>query len=252
MRQILGIDVGGTKIAIGLVNEQFKISQLQIVPTSQKDLTEQIKQLIAGYKGYKSIGLAVPGQVLPSGQVLKLPNIPSFKPANLKNILNKAFKVPVTVMNDAKAFALAEAKIGGGKGKPVVAGVILGTGIGVGIVMNGEVYFGKDGLAGELEHVVLPDGKMLRYHRKAAGVLRRKEDAKHILLPLITSVTLSFNPDVIILGGGWSKLPGVEKLISIIAKNAGGYRTSTMVKTSKMVHPGVIGATLPLTQGLKK
>lgn len=251
MKPILGIDVGGTKIAVGLVDEKLKISQLQIVPTSQKGLAGQLKQIVSGFKGFSSIGLAMPGQVLPSGQVLKLPNIPGFKTKDIKKVLSKAFKVPVHVMNDAKAFALAEAVAGGGKGKHVVAGVILGTGVGVGVILNGQVYLGKDGLAGELEHIFLPDGKMLRYHRKAAGVLRKKEDAKKILMTLITSVVLSFNPDVIVLGGGWSKLAGMEKLVANLAKNAGGYQTTTAVRVSRLVHPGVIGAALPLLRGLK-
>jgi predicted NBD/HSP70 family sugar kinase len=252
MKQILGIDVGGTKIAIGLVDESLTITQLQIVPTSQTDLLGQLKQLISEYKGFKGIGFAMPGQVLANGEVLKLSNIPKFKSINLKKLMASKYKLPISVMNDAKAFALAEAMVGAGKNDEVVVGLILGTGIGAGVVVNGEVYFGKDGLAGEFEHVVLPDGKMVRAYRKAAGVFRHKDETKMILQTLLSMVILGFNPDVVVLGGGWSKLAGMEKLASQLAKNIGDYKTVTKIRVSKMVHPGVIGAVLPILLGLKK
>jgi predicted NBD/HSP70 family sugar kinase len=252
MKQILGIDVGGTKIAIGIVNQSLKINDLRIVPTSQTNLLAQLNELIGQYRGYDGIGLALPGQVLADGRVEKLPNIKGFKPINIKQVLEKKFKVVVSVMNDAKAFALAEAMVGAGKDDEVVVGLILGTGVGAGVVVNGQVYFGKDGLAGEVEHVVLPDGKMVRYYRKAAGVYQHKDQTETILRTLLSIVILNFNPDIIVLGGGWSKLAGMEKLANKLAKNIGDYKTITKVKVSKIVHPGVIGAALPIFLGLKK
>src|SRR5689334_7265579 len=120
MKYVLGIDVGGTKIASALVKDN-KLEQLLIEPTSKTDLLGQLMKIIGQYQGFEAIGVAVPGPVLADGTVVKLPNIPSFPKTNLKQILEEKFKLPVNVANDAKAFALAEATLGLGQDKKVVA-----------------------------------------------------------------------------------------------------------------------------------
>ncbi len=245
-KYILGIDVGGTKIAAGLVDKNHKVSKVAILPTSQTDLTKQLVGLIESYGKFDAIALAVPGQVLQNGQVTRLPNIQNFQPTNFKRLIEKKFRVPAQVLNDAKAFALAEALVGSGKNFKVVAGVILGTGVGVGIVINGKIYFGKDSLAGELEHVTLLDGKMFRYHRHQAGKFKNAYDSRKYLKTLFSMLILSFNPDLIVLSGGWSRLPGMKKVANEAASNVGGYKNTTPVKISKIKFPGIIGAVLGL------
>lgn len=246
MKQILGIDVGGTKIAAGLVDNRFRLSRVTIIPTSQMDLVGQLTRLIQDYEGFSGIGVGISGQVLANGRVIRLPNIPSFKPINLKKFLVKKFKTTTSVINDAKAFGLAEARIGSGSKYKSVAGMILGTGIGVGVVINKKVYFGKDGLAGEFEHTALLDGKMIRDYRHTEGGFKNVQTVKKYLKTMLSAVVLSFNPDIIILGGGWSKLAGMEKLANALTKNVGGYQNVTPVKISKLKHAGIIGAALPL------
>ncbi|MEO8065878.1 MAG: ROK family protein [Candidatus Doudnabacteria bacterium] len=246
MKYILGIDVGGTKIASGLVDKNYKVSKVSIVPTSQTDLIGQLQRLIAGYQGFIAIGLGLPGPVMPDGTVTRLPNLKAFKKANVGKILEKKFKVPVHVMNDAKAFALSEAVLGAGSNFKVVCGVILGTGIGVGIVINKQIYRGKDGVAGEMEHITLLDGRMIRYYRKMVKSFDQVSQAQKFLRTILSIIVLSFNPDIIILGGGWSKLNGMERLANQLTKNVGDYETSTPVKISKLKHAGIIGAALPL------
>jgi glucokinase len=245
MKKVLGIDVGGTKIAAGLVDRNFRVSQVSIMPTSQTDLLGQLERLIMDYNAFDAIGLGMPGQVLHSGEVVKLGNVP-WKSLNLKTRLEKKFKIPVSVVNDSKAFALAEAVVGSCKKYDSIAGVILGTGIGVGLISNKKIYFGKDGVAGELEHVVLLDGKMLRDHKRAAGKFNSALAAKKYLKTLLDMIVLSLNPEVIVLGGAWSGLPGMKKLANELATNSGGYQTKTLVKVSKLKHAGIIGAALPL------
>jgi len=238
--------VGGTKIAGGLVDSRFRVRNVTVMPTSQTDLVGQLTRLIRDYEGFGGIGLGISGQVLANGMVIRLPNISKFKPTNLKKLLVRKFKVPASVINDAKAFGLAEATIGSGSKYKSVAGMILGTGIGVGVVINKKVYFGKDGLAGEFEHTALLDGKMIRDYRHREGEFKNAQTVKKYLKTMLSAVVLSFNPDIIILGGGWSKLVGMEKLANALTKNVGGYQNVTPVKISKLKHAGIIGAALPL------
>ncbi len=243
MQNILGLDVGGTKISSGL-SVDMKLSDVRTQATSQKDLVAELITIIQSYKGFEAIGIGMPGQVLHDGTVTYLPNVENFGLTNLKILLEGKFKVPVKVINDAKAFALAEAVAGAGKDFGVVAGVILGTGVGVGIVMNKQIYFGKDGLAGELEHISFLEGKMFRDYRHSAGQFKYAEEAKKFLKTLLDMVVLSFNPDVIVLGGAWSKLTGMQELANELVRNSGNFITQTPVRVSNLEHPGVIGAAL--------
>jgi predicted NBD/HSP70 family sugar kinase len=244
MKYVLGIDVGGTKIAAGLVDQAYSVSNLAIVPTSQTDLAGQLIDLIGSYQNFFGIGLALPGQILPSGLVTRLPNIKNFKPTNLQKFLENKFRVPVTVINDAKAFAYAEAMIGQAQNNKVVAGVILGTGIGVGIVIGKQIYFGKDGVAGELEHIEMLDGIMFRQRWHQAGKFENAAEAKQYLRTLFDMVIFSFNPDIILLGGGWSNIPDMEELANTLTTNPGDYESETPVKISTLKYPGLIGAAL--------
>lgn len=242
MQNILGIDVGGSKIALGLVDDQLKLDDLKLEPTSTTDFSTQIVELIKKQKDYDAIGITMPGPVLPDGTVVRLPNIPSFQSTNLKKLLEEQFKVPVVVVNDAKAFAYAEANFGSAQNEKVVAGVILGTGVGVGIVMDKKIYFGKDGEAGEFEHVTLPDGKIFRNIRHSVGHFKEAADVKAFLKSLFDMIILSFNPDAIVLGGGWSNLPGMEELANELTTNVGNYENQTPVRISKLEYPGLLGA----------
>ncbi|HEX9503073.1 MAG TPA: ROK family protein [Patescibacteria group bacterium] len=244
MKKILGIDVGGTKIAAALVDPTGNLTELKIESTSQNNLVDQLINLMVSYQGYEAIGLALPGQVLKDGTVVKLANIPAFKSTNLKELLENKFKMPVMVVNDAKAFAFAEAVYGSGKDSKCVAGVILGTGIGVGLVIDKEIYSGKDGLAGEFEHITLLDGKMLRDYRHDAGKFETAADAEKYLKILFSMIVLSFNPEIIVLGGGWSHLPGMEEILSEVTINVGGYTNKTPVVISDLKYPGLLGVAL--------
>ncbi|OGE73996.1 MAG: hypothetical protein A3I07_03820 [Candidatus Doudnabacteria bacterium RIFCSPLOWO2_02_FULL_42_9] len=250
MAKILGIDVGGTKVASGIVTDGLNVENLEINKTSQVDLVGQLQDIIRDKGSFDAIGLAMPGPVLADGTVMRLPNVPQFQKSNIKQILENQFHIPVAVMNDAKAFALAESIVGQGKGHNVVAAAVLGTGIGVGIVINKQIYFGKDGVAGELEHVQLLDGMLFREHRHAAGPFVKAIDAKKYLKTLLDMIVLSFNPDIIVLSGGWSTLPGMEEMANELTKGAGNYESQTPVKISELMYPSLIGAALMAEQGL--
>jgi glucokinase len=241
---ILGIDIGGTKIATGLVDFRGKVTQFYQEPTQKKAILTQLNGIIGRYPHFSAIGIGFPGRVLPSGRVVHMANIPNFKSTNIKAMLEEKFKVPVTVDNDAKNFALAEATIGAGKHSNSVAGVTLGTGIGVGIVIGRKVYYGKNFLAGELGHTLMLDGKSFEQHVKQAGRFRNARQAQKYLLTLLSMIVRSFDPDVIVFGGGWSKLAGMETVLKGLLKNIHKTPVKTKVKVSRLSHAGIIGAAL--------
>ena len=246
MKYTLGIDVGGTKIAAGLVDSNHKVSKVIIIPTSQTDLLGQLENLITSYTGFEAIGLGLPGLVKPNGEVVRLPNILKFKHKNLRKYLNNKFKVPVNVVNDAKAFALAEALIGSGKKVKTLAGVILGTGIGVGLVSNKKIYFGRNILAGEIGGVEMPDGRTLEQQVKSSGPFKNAKQAHKYLRSLVSFIVQSVDPDMIVVGGGWSTLPGMQQEFNQILRTLKKHAIKTKVLISKLKHAGIIGAVLAL------
>jgi glucokinase len=246
MKKVLAIDVGGTKIASAIVNSNLKVSEVKLAQTPQNNLVSRLVEIIDSYSDYQAIGLGLPGQVLFDGTVVRLPSIRNFKSFNLKKYLAKRYKKPIGLLNDAKAFALAEALVGTGKKLPVVAGVILGTGIGVGIIVDQKIHYGKDSIAGEYVHTTLLDGKKFGRYRSRAGFFKNANQAQKYLKTLFDMIILSFNPNIIVLGGGWSNLPNMERVANKLTRNVAEFRTYTPVKISKLKHASIIGAALPL------
>ena len=242
-RKILGIDVGGTKIAAGLVDVKGAISEYRLFMTSQANLMRQLFDIIAGYQNFSKISLGMPGQVTGNGEVVSLPNVRKFKRTNIKTLLKNRFRVPVTVYNDAKCFAYAEAINGAGKNFSSVVGVTLGTGIGVGIVFNKHLYVGRDGLAGEVGQFPMIEGKSFESYVKHAGIFKNATKASLYLNLLLSYLILAYNPDVIVLGGGWSKISGMMRITKLILSRL-GFRTTTKVALSKLEHPALLGAAL--------
>lgn len=160
----IGVDLGGTNIAIGLVDEEFRFVYKKSMPTrSERSPEEVIGDIIAlikevmdkSDKEVKAIGIGIPGIAEPNtGNVilcvnLRWTNIP------LKSILEHEFNIPVYIDNDATVAAVAEYKAGAMKN--VSSGVMLtiGTGIGGGIISEGKVIRGFNGIASEVGHMIV-------------------------------------------------------------------------------------------------
>lgn len=164
---ILGVDVGGTKIALCLFEAGTMAPRKSvIVPTEaergflhvQDRLLSLIRPMLEPHT--LAVGLGVPGFIdHASGQIVTLPNIAGAEGAHPADWLSKGINLPVTVENDARCFAYAEALLGAGKGKRVVLGVTLGTGVGGGLVIDGELFYGARGFAGEVGHMLLKPGE---------------------------------------------------------------------------------------------
>jgi fructokinase len=158
----IGLDVGGTKIA-GAVFDDVKEISRSVLPTP-KDYADflsvcvsMIRQLeeVCGAKA--SVGVGIPGAVAAEPNPLPtIANIPCLSEKNLQRDLQEQLKSPVRLANDADCAALSEATDGAGAGYRSVFGLIMGTGIGGGIVIDGKLVQGANGLTGEIGHLPLP------------------------------------------------------------------------------------------------
>lgn len=164
----IGIDLGGTKIEGILIDKDGNTIERKRVPTLQENGYEAIMSRIADLchellkksTGVKQIGICTPGAIDPSVGVMKNSNTLCLIGKPMQQDLEDAIGIPVFMENDANCFALAEATLGAAKGFDVVFGVIMGTGVGGGIVMNGKIHRGPNHIAGEWgHHVLYPDGR---------------------------------------------------------------------------------------------
>ena len=255
MGPLWGIDLGGTKIEGVILDgrEQPQVLKRLRVPTEQElgydhiiDQMVKLVEVMTAETGIKpsQIGIGTPGTLEPSSQRLKNCNTTVLNGRMLKKDLEGALNIPIKMANDANCFAVAEANLGAVQDvvpdAKVVFGVIMGTGVGGGLVINGEVINGLQGIAGEWGHNFLDDsggecycGKTgcvetilsgpacERYYENLMGiplklheiVKRHKEGEDEIATKTINrllhffgkglaSVINILDPDAIVLGGG--------------------------------------------------
>lgn len=156
----IGIDLGGTYTKIALIGQGGRIlERREFLTKAFKDKNALINAIAANInqlkkKGVRGIGIGAPGLVdSKNGIVHYLTNIAGWKDVNLKKELEKRTGIKTCVDNDVNLMALAEARYGAGKNAASIFCVTLGTGVGGGIVINGEVYRGNTQSAGEIGHI---------------------------------------------------------------------------------------------------
>ena len=167
--KIIGVDIGATKMHIGVVRDS-KVIEETIFPTNAAAAEDEIiNELISQIEkisknDFSGIGIGVPGLIdEEQGIVYDLWNIPSWKEVHLKKKLEDHFKKPVKITNDANMFALGENKFGKGKPYKNMVGVSMGTGFGTGIIINGSIYSGTLSGAGEMADIPYLDKKIEDY-----------------------------------------------------------------------------------------
>ncbi|XEC94831.1 ROK family glucokinase [Paenibacillus tarimensis] len=196
----VGVDIGGTAIKVGICNEEGALIETYEGPSETEKGTETLLNNIAAYarkivddsafrwEQVEGVGVGIAGFLdIPNGIVKFSPNLP-LQNVNLKEFLEMKLEKPVKINNDANVAALGEAWAGAGKGIPHCVCYTLGTGVGGGIIINGKIVEGYDGMAGELGHMqIVPDleaiqcgcGKMgcLETVSSATGIIRMANDA---------------------------------------------------------------------------
>jgi len=163
---VIGVDLGGTKTDAARYDAvTWELQEKERIPTMADrafghvlDDTVNVVERLRDTSTV-AVGLGIPGLVhQPDGTVLMLPNIPGAEGSPLKRQMEERLKLPVAVENDANCFTLAEALYGAGRGQEIVVGITLGTGVGGGIVMHGDLFRGSHGYAAEIGHMLLQPG----------------------------------------------------------------------------------------------
>ena len=246
----IGIDLGGTKIEGILVDEKFDLIERKRIETHQengydsivKSITSLVSELKSKTNVDTSVGVCMPGISDINSGLIKNSNTQCLIGMPLKTDIEKRLGHKIFMENDANCFALAESSLGAGKGYNIVFGVILGTGVGGGIVINGSLHKGRTNIAGEWGHHTLhPNGRqcycgkqgcvetyisgpalennwlVLTGKKESLQTItenhsdEKKEEWKRNFLENfgigIANVIDILDPDAIILGGGVSNIP---------------------------------------------
>lgn len=229
---IIGVDLGGTKVEAArlqgdaLVKSERK--RIQAQGSADQVLQDMIEVIQAVWTpDVSAIGVGVPSIVdVEKGIVYDVQNIPSWEEVHLKAILEAQFNCPVAINNDANCFALGELHFGEARGHKNVVGLIVGTGIAGGIIIDGSLYLGKHCGAGEfgmlpyldhhLEyyasgqyfvHIHGTDGASAaeRARKGDATALSLFRDYGHHLGNAIMGILYTYDPEVIVMGGSVSR-----------------------------------------------
>lgn len=164
---VVGIDIGGTNTVFGIVDARGHVVASDSVKTKKhvdfddyiEELHDGLSRLISAHDAedqIQGIGIGAPNANYYTGEILNPPNLPWGPVIPLAEKVSKAFGgIPVAVTNDANAAALGEMTYGAARGMKDFIMITLGTGVGSGIVINGQLVYGSDGFAGELGHVIM-------------------------------------------------------------------------------------------------
>jgi glucokinase len=229
---VIAVDLGGTNIRAGRL-DQDRIMVQHEAPLRNKDqlqkTLDQLTDLIASVmdSSVTGIGIGVPSVVdIDTGTVYDVTNIPSWRKVELGRILEDRFGLPVRVNNDVNCFILGEHRFGKARGFQSVVGLTLGTGLGGGIILNNQLYAGRNCGAGEFGLVPYLDENIEAYcsggffqknyqttaldtYQKAAAgdqlALDRWKAFGFHLGNAIKTVVYTYDPEAIVLGGSLVK-----------------------------------------------
>jgi glucokinase len=210
----IGIDIGGTNTVLGIVDMEGNIIARNSMPTKTNPdyhpymnaLVEQVKATLAlagGSLDIKGIGLGAPNGNYYNGTIEFAPNLKFKGVVPVVDFLKTQFNYEVIVLtNDANAAAIGEMVYGGAKGMKDFIMITLGTGVGSGIVVNGEMVYGHDGFAGEIGHTIYdPNGRecgcgrkgCLETYASASGIKRTVFELLASMIEPSSLRNISFN-----------------------------------------------------------
>ncbi len=217
----IGVDIGGSKILVVAGNDRYQILRslkIKTPETSNQAIIEIIHLIeqLAGEDKIKAIFVASPGPIdREGGRILKTPNM-TWMPVNIVLKLKNHFRVPVGLEKDADAAALSEAVVGSAKGKRYVLYVTVSTGVGTGMVIDGQIYHGAhdpegghiyisaEGRNEEFEHAASGRALKRRFHRfgyQIKDAATWDKYAKDLAVGLYDLISV-FSPEIVVIGGG--------------------------------------------------
>ena len=229
---LIGVDLGGTSMRAGRVEGSLIVDHVSRPTSAQAEADVVVQELAATIakvftRETAGIGVGVPSVVdVIRGIVYDVENIPSWREVHLKQALEERFQVPVQVNNDANCFALGEYHFGRGRGARSLLGMVVGTGLGAGLVLDGRLYSGVNCGAGELGAIPYRDHTIEYYasgqrfqrdHQENGAIIHARalrgepmaleafrafgaDFGKALALALY-----AYDPEVIILGGSVAK-----------------------------------------------
>jgi glucokinase len=227
-KTIIGVDLGGTKVHSGRIEGYRIVRDFRMNISAQGKPAQVVDEIIATIEEvYNSnaagIGIGVPGPVdVEKGTVYDLINIPAWKEVELGEILNKRFGIPVYINNDANCFAIGEKYFGKAREFKNIVGLIIGTGLGAGLIVDGKLYEGTNCGAGEVGMIPYRDynfeyycsGQFFQNQFKTTGhelaLAAEKKDSQalsifeefgHHLGKALKAILYAYDPEMIIIGG---------------------------------------------------
>ncbi|WP_417898709.1 ROK family protein [Bacillus haimaensis] len=278
----IGVVLGGTNVRVALINNTGEIireqEQLTEAEKGPEYVIEKIVSMIQEVKGNEevlTVGIGSPGPLDScKGIILSPPNLPGWDQIPIVHMIEKQIGIKVTLDNDANAAALAEARMGAGKGAHSVYYITVSTGIGGGFVINGNLFGGAQGYAGEIGNmIVMLGGKksstlnpgaietlasgtaITREGKERLGHINHAqevfalaaegntvaqeiiEEAIHYLAIGIANLVHSINPEIFVLGGG-------------VMKSRDQILTPLRKEVDKLVYPSLRGSIRIVPAGL--
>jgi glucokinase len=167
MSWVIGIDLGGTKTALGLISPENAVVATRRMPTLEHEgpqsiverIAEQVTDLakeLPSDQRIAAVGIGCPGPVdHRSGRLLTLVNLPGLSNTPLRQLLADRLGVPVRLDHDAKVAALGDFYYGAGQGRTHMVYIVIGTGVGAALITDGQLYYGESNTAGEAGHITV-------------------------------------------------------------------------------------------------
>lgn len=282
MIEYIGLDIGGTNIRVGAIDEKDRLVSFESQRTMENvktanDLYKKIKVMIknvADGANIKRIGIGYPGAIDTKGNITTSRNIPIFKDFPLKEKIEKDFKNEVLIENDARVGALAESIKGAGKDYTTICYATLSTGLGGAVIKNKKIFRGDRNIAGYFSRMMLDTEDIAEHRLSGTSVVNLAnkeynlkvnnvqevfamakrneaankilEDYKKYLTMLLLNISITLSPDVIILGGGVMKAKKyfLEDVKKAFKAQAHSFAKDTIIVEAKLKEPGVVGACL--------
>lgn len=279
---ILGIDLGGTNARVGLIDKNSLVRVESMSITKDGSTNEVINEIFSLIEKFSTsdiigIGIGAPSVVdIERGIIYNVQNIPSWKEVHIKEIMEKRFRIPVYINNDANCFAVGEKYFGKGKKYKNIVGLILGTGLGAGILINDKLYTGKNCGAGEFGSIpyltktyeYYCSGQFFINEHNITGenLFKKAEEGDNKAIKIFSEfgtnigeaiklIMYSIDPEIIILGGSVIKSYNYFKEEMFKSINSFNYSKSIeniRIEISEIENISILGAAALYYDNLRK